>query len=71
MNLIKVAAGLVNQTPLAREGTIKEILLAVSKKQKKISQSYVCPSYVLGYGCEGYVLYSELLRNSLRNTQDR
>ncbi|MDI9875507.1 NAD(+) synthase [Flectobacillus rivi] len=71
MNLIKVAAGVVNQTPLAWEGNKRNIIGCIEEaKSQDISILCLPELCITGYGCEDMFYASGTCETALEILQD-
>ncbi len=71
MNLIKVAAGVVNQTPLAWEGNKRNIIDCIEEaKSQEISILCLPELCITGYGCEDMFYASSTCETALEILQD-
>ena len=71
MNLIKVAAGVVNQTPLAWETNKKNIIGCIEEaKNQDISILCLPELCITGYGCEDMFYASGTCETALEMLQD-
>ena len=62
MSFIKVASGVVNQTPMAWESNTKHILQAIEEARKQDVSLLCLPELcVSGYGCEDYFFAQDLV----------
>lgn len=67
MNLIKVAAGVLNQTPLDWSGNLKNILLAIQEaKAQNVTLLCLPELCITGYGCED-AFYAPHLHQTAQN----
>ncbi|WP_026628377.1 NAD(+) synthase [Dyadobacter alkalitolerans] len=65
MPLIKVASGVVNQTPMAWEGNTKNIINAISEARKQQVSLLCLPELCIsGYGCEDYFFAPDLVEQA-------
>ncbi|MDI9878432.1 NAD(+) synthase [Flectobacillus longus] len=71
MNLIKVAAGVVNQTPLAWEGNKRNIIDCIEEaKNQEISILCLPELCITGYGCEDMFYATSTCETALEILQD-
>lgn len=71
MNLIKVAAGVVNQTPLAWESNTKNIIACIEEaKNQDISLLCLPELCITGYGCEDMFYAQGTCDNALEALED-
>jgi NAD+ synthase (glutamine-hydrolysing) len=65
MPLIKVASGVVNQTPMAWEGNTKNIINAINEARKQQVSLLCLPELCIsGYGCEDYFFAPDLVEQA-------
>ncbi|MBU1823233.1 MAG: NAD+ synthetase, partial [Bacteroidetes bacterium] len=61
MPLIKVAAGVLNQTPMAWESNTKNIITAIEEARRQQVSLLCLPEFcITGYGCEDYFFAHDL-----------
>jgi NAD+ synthase (glutamine-hydrolysing) len=67
MSLLKVAAGVVNQTPMDWEGNTRNILGAIEQARKQDVSLLCLPELcITGYGCEDYFFAHDMEAQSFR-----